>query len=561
MSIRSIRSLLANDPDVGAGNVLTSRIALGIGLDDPRLTFDTPVDGHAAREALTLREADRAVRARAAALHALGVGRRDVVVVYTTAAADQVLSFLALARLGAIPALLNPGVEGERAARYIARLGAVGILTDPAHRAELAGYDPAAPVLADAADLGSGDPDAAPAPYRHHPDDPIAITHSSGTTGMPKAVVHSHASLYASIRHRATLPRPQGIDRVLSALPAAHAATLIALNLALSFDSELHLISRQTGPAVLEAIERWQPQSVFGFATSWADLARQDLSARDLSSVGLWWNTGDCAHEAHIRRLIAQGSRETVTREGRVRLPGSVFVDGLGSTEMGHSHFHITHAPGTEKYGRCVGRPHTFVDCEVVGPDGEPLGPGEVGELATASPTLAPGYWNDSVTTYRTRLRGRFLTGDLMYRDEEGYYYHVDRLVDSVDLGGGRRLYTAMSEERVLADVPGVLDCTVVAVKDGDRVVTDVLLLADGADRAVDRTAEVVAALDEHTAATVRAVLVVDDADIPLGPTGKVRKVLLRERHLTAMTPAAAVPAGALPAGARSAGARSAAAR
>ncbi|GAA2099847.1 AMP-binding protein [Kitasatospora saccharophila] len=541
MSIRSIRSLLANDPDVGAGNVLTSRIALGLGLDVPLLSFDTPVDGRPAGQALTLRELDRAVRARAAALHALGVGERDAVVVYATAAADQVLSFLALARLGAIPALLNPGVEGERAARYIARLGAVGILTDPAHRAELAGHDPAAPVLADAADLGSADPDAAPAPYRHHADDPIAITHSSGTTGMPKAVVHSHASLYASIRHRAALPRPQGIDRVLSALPAAHAATLITLNLALSFDSRLHLISRQTGPAVLDAIEGWRPQSVFGFATTWADLARQDLAARDLSSVGLWWNTGDCAHEAHIRRLIAQGSRETVTREGRGRLAGSVFVDGLGSTEMGHSHFHITHAPGTEKYGRCVGRPHTFVDCEVVGPDGAPLGPGEVGELATASPTLAPGYWNDSVTTYRTRLRGRFLTGDLMYRDEDGYYYHVDRLVDAVDLGDGRRLYTAMSEERVLADVPGVQDCTVVSFRDGERVVTDVLLiLADGADRDADRTAEVLAALDGPTAATVRSVLVVGDEDLPLGPTGKVRKVLLRERHLAAMTSAGA---------------------
>ncbi|MGW2402452.1 class I adenylate-forming enzyme family protein [Kitasatospora sp. NPDC001664] len=537
MSTRTIRNVLANDPDVGAGNVLTSRIALGIGLDDPLLTFDTAVDGRAAWEPFTLRELDRAVRARAAALHALGVGRRDPVVVYATAAADHVLSFLALARLGAIPALLNPKVEGERAARYIARLGAVGILTDPEHRAELAGHDPAAPVLADAAELGSGDPDAAPAPYRHSAQDPVAITHSSGTTGMPKAVVHSHASLYAAIRHRATLPRPQGGDRMLSALPAPHAATVIAVNFALSTHGELALLSTQSGDDVLDAIESWQPRGVIGFAATWADLAHHDLSARKLDTVALWWNTGDCAHEAHIRRLIAAGSRETVTRQGRGREPGSVFVDGLGSTEMGHSHFFITHAPGTEKYGRCVGRPHTFVDCEVVGPDGEPLGPGEVGELATASPTLAPGYWNDSVTTYRTRLRGRFLTGDLMYRDEEGYYYHVDRLVDSVDLGDGHRLYTAMSEERVLARVPGVLDCTVVAVRDGERVVTDVLLtLEDGADPAADRTAEVVAALDGPTAATVRSVLVVGGEDIPLGPTGKVRKVLLRERYLAAVT-------------------------
>ncbi len=202
---------------------------------------------------------------------------------------------------------------------------------------------------------------------------------------------------------------------------------------------------------------------------------------------------------------------------------------------MGHSHFFITHGPGTDRYGRCVGRPHAFVDCAVLGPDGEALGPGEVGELGTTSPTLALGYWNDSATTYRTRVRGYFLTGDLMYRDGEGYYYHVDRAVDSVELGGGKRLFTAMSEERVLARCPEVLDCTVVAVKDGDEVVTDILLiLAAGADPAADRTKEVTAALDEHTAATVRQVLVVADDQIPLGPTGKVRKVLLRQRYLDA---------------------------
>ena len=533
MSIRSIRSLLADDPQVGAGNVLTSRIALGLGLDEPLLTFDTPVDEHAAWQPFTLRELDRAVRARAAALHALGIAPRDPVVVYASDAADHVLAFLALARLGAIPALLNPNLDGDRAARYISRLGAVGILADAAHLAALEGHAPGAPALPEIGTLGAGDPDTAPEPYRHWHGDPVAITHSSGTTGLPKAVVHSPASLYAAIRHRLSLPRPQGSDRMLSALPAPHAATLIAVNLALSTQAEIALLSRQSGAGVLDAIERWQPRGVIGFAATWAELAHHDLGERGLDSVALWWNTGDCAHEVHIRRLIAAGSRETVTRAGRARIPGSLFVDGLGSTEMGHSHFFITHAPGTDRYGRCVGRPHAFVDCAVLGPDGEPLGPGEVGELGTSSPTLALGYWNDSATTFRTRVRGYFLTGDLMYRDEEGYWYHVDRAVDSVELGGGRRLFTAMSEERVLARCPDVLDCTVVAVKDGEEVVTDVLLiLAAGADPDADRTKEVTAALDEHTAATVRQVLVVADDQIPLGPTGKVRKVLLRQRYL-----------------------------
>ncbi len=537
MSPTNLRALVAADPDVGAGSVLTTRMRLGVALDEPKVSFDTEVDGRPAWEPMTVRELDRAVRARAAALHGLGVRPRDPVAVYAGAAADNVLSFLALARLGAIPALVNPNLDAGRAAVYISRLKSAGLIADGPHRDALVGHDPGTPVLADPAHLGgAADPDDAPEPYPHWPGDPVAITHSSGTTGMPKAVVHSHESLFAAIRHRLSLPAPQGVDRILNALPSPHAATLIAVNQALSFNAEIVHLSEQTGPSVLDAIERLRPHAVFGFAATWADLAGRELSKRDLDSVNLWWNTGDCAHEAHIRRLVAVGSRVVATREGRVRRPGSVFIDGLGSTEMGHSHFFITHTIDSNRYGRCVGRAHSFVDCEVFDPQGRALGPNQVGELGTKSPTLAPGYWNDSATTYRTRLRGYFLTGDLMYRDEEGYYYHVDRLADSVDLGGGRWLHTAKSEEQVLAACPDVFDCTVVAVREGERVVADVLLqLAEGAQRDRDRSKEIAAALDEHVAAAVREVLVVDEAQLPLGPTGKVRKVLLRQRHLDAM--------------------------
>lgn len=534
MTIRSLRAELAGDPAVGAANVLTTRVERGLDPDAPALTFDTPVDGRPAWEPLSVRELDRAVRVRAATLDGLGVRRGDPVAVQTTDAADNVLAFLAVARLGAVPALINPLLDGERTARYLEGLGRgarVGLVADAEHLAALDGRPHA--VLAGIGELASGDPESAPAPYRHWGGDPVAITHSSGTTGLPKAVAHSHDSLYAAIRYRLGLPRPQGAHRMLSALPSPHAATLIAVNLALSFGSELLLLSRQTGPQVLDAIESWRPGSVYGFAATWTDLARNDLGARDLDSVALWWNTGDCAHATHIRRLTAVGSREEAARGGRVRTPGSVFVDGLGSTEMGHSHFFISHTAASTRFGRCVGRPHAFVDCAILDADGNALPAGEVGELGTRSPTLALGYWNDSAATYRTRVRGYFLTGDLMYRDEEGFYYHLDRAVDAVDLGGGLRLYTAQAEEQVLAACPDVFDCTVVAVRRGGKAVTDVLLqLTPEADPAADRTARVLGALAPHVAATVRDVLVVADEDLPLGPTGKVRKVLLRERHL-----------------------------
>src|SRR5262249_30149931 len=152
---------------------------------------DVPVDGVPAYEPLPLRVLYDRVAARAAWLHGYGIAPRDPVAVYATSAADTFLSFMALTWLGAIPALMNPNIPGEVAAEYIRRLRGVALLTDAVHRDRLAGHDPGVPVV-DVAELGAGDPGAAPAHYRHHPDDPVAITHSSGTTRTPAAVLHSH---------------------------------------------------------------------------------------------------------------------------------------------------------------------------------------------------------------------------------------------------------------------------------------------------------------------------------------------------------------------------------
>jgi acyl-CoA synthetase (AMP-forming)/AMP-acid ligase II len=534
----NIRARLAADPRLGAGNVLPKLFEHGADPDGPGVTFDVPVDGIPAFTALTLGTLRERVRARAAWWHAHGIGPRDPVAVQVSSSADCLLSFLSLSWLGAIPALINQYVPGDIAVEYVRRLRAVAVVTDPAHREALGGADlglggPA--LLADAAETGGGDPDLAPAPYRHHPDDPISITHSSGTTRMPTAVVHSNASLFAATRlFRLSAPRARGAERMLSALPAAHAAGISALNMALTLRSDLLFLSTQNdGAAVLDAIESWRPSGVLGFAATWTQLTREDLTARDLDSVSFWFNTGDCAHEPHIRKLIAVGSRDTVTRDGVRRVPGSSFVDGLGSTEMGHSAFHITHSAGTERYGRCVGVPHGFAEVALLDTGtGEEVPAGQVGHFGLRALTLAPGYWNDSGATYRTRLNGYYLTGDLMFRDEEGYYFHVDRAVDAVDLGGGERLYTAMSEERVLAACPDVHDCTVVSLDEGGRVVTDVLLaLHDTADPELDRTDAVRAALTEAAAATLRRVVVISEEQLIIGPTGKVRKFLMRQRH------------------------------
>nr|WP_176730640.1 class I adenylate-forming enzyme family protein [Micromonospora mirobrigensis] len=527
--------------ELGAGNVLLRLAEHGADPAAPRLTFDAEVDGIPAWTPLSLATLTTRVAARAAWFAARGVGPRDPVAVYVTSAPDVFLNFLALTWLGAIPALMNGNMPVELAAEFVRRLRGVGVVVDADHAA-LREHDLGVPILGSAAETGTGDPDSAPPHHRHHPEDPVAITHSSGTTRVPAAVVHSHHGLFAAIRAvRLTESRPHGEVRELSALPAAHAAGIITLNQALCNGYQLLYLSAQGGPfersaeTILDAIERWRPTGVFGFAVTWSELARHDLTARDLDSVRNWFNTGDCAHESHVRRLVAVGSHPTWTRDGMVDAPGSKFVDMLGSTEMGHGAFRISHRLGTDHYDRCVGRPYPFAEVALLDvATGAEVPDGQVGHVGLKSPTLAIGYWNDSVATFRTRLNGYYLTGDLMYRDAAGNYHHVDRASDAVDLGDGTWLYTALSEERILKHCPDVRDCSVIAARDADgTTVTEVLLLlAEDADPALDRSDRVRAALGPAVAATLRRVLTVPDDGVVTGPTGKVRKFLMRQRLL-----------------------------
>ena len=541
MSAGNLRAVLAADHELGAGNVLLRLAEHGADMDMPRVTFDTDVDAIAAWTPLSLRTLTERVAARAEWLHRHGIGRRDPVAVYVTSAADLFLNFFALTWLGAIPALMNGNMPVEIAADYIRRLRGVGVIVDADH-AGLAAASLGTPIIGDAAETGTGDPSLAPAHYRHHPDDPVAITHSSGTTRMPAAVVHSHHGLFAAVRAvRLTEPRQHGPVREMSAFPQAHTAGVIIINEALCNGYELLCLSQQggtfarSGEVIIDAIERWRPTAVYGFAVTWSELARFDLTTRDVSSVRFWSNSGDCAHEAHIRRLVAVGSHHAYGKDGIVSLPGSRFNDTLGSTEMGYGGFQISHRPGSERYNRCVGKALPFAEIILVDPrTGQEVPTGQVGQVAMKSPTLAIGYWNDSVNTFRTRLNGYYLTGDLMYSDEDGYFYHVDRASDAVDLGDGNWLYTALSEERILKRCPDVRDCTVLAARGDDgRLVIDVLLLlAPGGDPSLDRDGEVRAALGEVAVAVPRRIVTIPDDEIMVGPTGKVRKFLMREQLL-----------------------------
>jgi acyl-coenzyme A synthetase/AMP-(fatty) acid ligase len=223
-------------------------------------------------------------------------------------------------------------------------------------------------------------------------------------------------------------------------------------------------------------------------------------------------------------------------------VPGSQFIDGLGSTEMGMALFGGITTPETPRSDRCVGKPQPAVEqAAVLDDDGNELPDGVVGLLAVKTPSRTPGYWNNDRLTRSFELSGFWLTGDVARRDAEGNYYHLDRTVDVIDTVDGP-VYSLTLEEVLLADVGDLVrDCSVVGVpapQGGQRPIAVVQLQADAANATAAELRE--KANKELAAAglsTLDAVLIARaPEEFPLGPTGKVLKRELRTRHAGLLT-------------------------
>ncbi|MDX3129901.1 class I adenylate-forming enzyme family protein [Streptomyces europaeiscabiei] len=571
---RQERARICSDTELGAGNVLRRLRAYERPLDEPVLRTDgtwRAPDG-SRPEVLTLGQLSEVVETYAGWYAARGVRPRDPVAVHSFSAAEFAVNFLALTSLGAVPSFVNGNLSPEIAREYVRRQGAVGAFTDEAHREVLAdeaeGREGGTGLgfCVTAADIGPEHRASLPPsyPYRHDPTDPVLISHSSGTTGMPKGVPHTHRTLMYAQVHRLRFSTGADMERTLVGLPGAHNAMVATLLYCLLLRTDIKLLSSQRGTDVLAAVEEFRPTTVLAFAGTFGEMAAEDLTARDLSSVQVWFNTGDAAHEAHIRALVQHGSHVEIRRDlSRVRVDGSVFVDGLGSSEAGYSVFHNRHTKDTSAYSRCVGKPISFAEAAVLAEDGTPLPPGRIGRLGLRSPTLTPGYWNDSLTWNRMQLGGYWLTGDLAHQDEQGNFYHLDRVPDAVRTRAGI-VFSTRTEELLLAELPRLADCTVVGVApdgvradwdgDGEAEAYALLQLADesGAGNGAEDGGEDSGEGDEVWTGRVNAVLTaagfppvsralrMKPDDVAKGATGKVLKRVMRDRFAADMADAVA---------------------
>lgn len=173
----------------------------------------------------------------------------------------------------------------------------------------------------------------------------------------------------------------------------------------------------------------------------------------------------------------------------------------------------------------CAGKPYFNVDIRIVGMDGEDLPPDELGEIVARGPNMMKGYWNRPEATAETIKEGWLFTGDMGKLDKDGYLYVIDRKKDMI-LSGGENVYPA-EIEKVIRDMPGVADASVIGVPDEKWGEVGKVFIEKGEGKPPDPE-EVIAFCRSRLAGykVPRHIECIDE--LPRNPSGKVLKKNLR---------------------------------
>ncbi len=310
------------------------------------------------------------------------------------------------------------------------------------------------------ADFLSGHDGAAYDPVPVTPEDTALLQYTGGTTGVPKAAVLSHANLSAAVLIYAEAAKDDpGSDPGKSALlyaPMFHIMGLTAGLLKRTHEGgTLHVRLRYDAETAVREIEEKRIASFGGVPTTWIALLQiPDIDRRDLSS---------------LEYVGSGGAPLPVEGYNRVKqLTGLKLRGGWGMTETSPAGTNVPRTMPDEKLGT-IGIPLPGIDMKIVDVDdaARTLGPNETGEMVIKGPNVLRAYWKKPEETRAAFHDGWFLTGDVGYMDDDGYFYLVDRKKDMI-LSGGFNVYPLMIENAVHQH-PDVSEAIAIGVPDDYR--------------------------------------------------------------------------------------------
>ena len=351
------------------------------------------------------------------------------------------------------------------------------------------------------------------APEPCGPDDLFNIMYTSGTTGLPKGIMHSHyvRSMYCLLMAAAYRMSPE--SRTLHAGAIVFNGAYVTLMPTFYLGATYVLLPQFDAETTIAAIERERITHIMLVPTQIiAILASKQYRPERLASLECIVSLGAPLLQEHKDRLNAD-------------LPHR-FYELYGCTE---GFVTILDRDEAVRKSGSVGRPTQFFEMRIVDAEGRDLPPREVGEIVGRGPIRMQGYYKRPDLTEQAVRDGWIYTGDLGYADEDGYLYLVDRKKDMID-SGGIKVYPRDVEE-IAAHHPAIREVAVFGVphdKWGETPLAAVILR----DGATATAAGLRAWINERVAARYQRVSqVVILQDFPRSAAGKTLKREMREPY------------------------------
>ncbi len=348
------------------------------------------------------------------------------------------------------------------------------------------------------------------------PSDIACLQYTGGTTGTSKGAMLTHANLVVNACQALEwlTPGKSGPEVMIAALPLFHiyAMTCVMIASVLAGGTVI-ILPRFELRATLNTIRKYHPTIFHGVPTMYVAFN----NAPHVERYGF----------KSLRICMSGGAALPVeVRERFEALTGGRLVEGYGLTEASPV-THINPPTGSPKVGS-IGLPVADTEARIVDlDDGErELAVGEVGEIAIRGPQVMKGYWTKPEETALVLSDGWLYTGDVARKDEDGYFYIVDRKKDLI-IAGGYNIYPREVEE-VLWEHPKILEAAVIGVPDTYRgeTVKAFVVLQPGTSATAD---EIVAFCRERLAAYKVPRLVVFRESLPKSGVGKYLRRALRE--------------------------------
>ncbi len=363
-------------------------------------------------------------------LRALGVREEDRVLLALDDTPAFAEAWFGVVRVGAVVAMMNPGVPPKDWSYYLRYTRARVLVTTSAYAeanaeaiAEAMGRQLSAVIRVDV-DADALAARSADCPYGDTgPDDPAVWLFSSGSTGAPKACVHAANDFIFNTEMYAKQVLGIREDDVTLGVPKLFFGYATGTNLMFPWAvgaTTVLFSERSTVDEVIANIERYKPTIVTNVPTMIHRMLEHPRAGElDLSSIRLVLSAGEALPAELYTRWMAR--------------TGVEILDGIGSAEL--FHIYITNYPGDVRVGT-LGKLVPGYEAKIVDDDERPVAPGEIGTLWVKGASNAICYHQDRAKT-RVTFRGEWTTtGDQFCQDPEGYFVYCGRADDLLKVGG-----------------------------------------------------------------------------------------------------------------------------